>query len=203
MAAVRASARFLAMTTPPTTAQRTASLEHLLVRFGLVTLDQLSTALREETEHGTPFTEALVRDGFVSAEDLARLADRAPLEAPAPIEPETAPEPEPAAEPLPPVTTFAPEPVTLPLPLPAEIALAEPVAEPPAPAVVRGYIVRGRLVNGEDVEIASVADADEAQRIARDAMRACAVPAGADWPVLNGRYVRPEAIVSIEVAERG
>jgi hypothetical protein len=84
------------------------------------------------------------------------------------------------------------------------VVVSEPVFAPePTPApVVTGFVVRGRLVNGEEIEIASVDDADTAQRIARDAMRASARSDGADWPVLNGRYVRPEAIVSIEVSER-
>jgi outer membrane biosynthesis protein TonB len=216
------------MTTPPSAPEQHASLEHLLLRFGLITLDQLSAALREQTETGTPFTEALVRDGLISAEDLARVADRAP--APPPIAP--APEPEP--DPLPPAAVAEPEPEPEPEPTveeptlvveepvfapepepvavepepvavePEPVYVPEPVAvEPePAPVVVTGYLVRGRLVNGEEIEIASTDDAAEAQRIARDAMRACARPTGADWPVLNGRYVRPESIVSIEVAER-
>jgi hypothetical protein len=164
--------------TPP----RTPSVppEHLLLRFGLLTLDQLNAALREQNATGTPFTEILVRDGVVGADDLARALGEAP----------TAP---PVATAEPPTVSLAP-PVSLPAPLPAEL---EP--EPQAPPV---YVVRGRLVNGEDVEVATVEDAAEAQRIALDAMRACARGDGADWPVLNGRYVRPEAIVAIDVVER-
>jgi outer membrane biosynthesis protein TonB len=211
----------MTMTPPPSAPEQHASLEHLLLRFGLVTLDQLSAALREQTELGTPYTEVLVRDGLVSAEDLARVADRAPAQAaPAPeSEPlppaAVAPEPEPDVEQptivaAPPLSL--PEPVAVePEPEPEPVFVPEPVAvepepvfvpEPPAPVAVTGFVVRGRLVNGEEIEIASLADAAEAQRVARDAMRACARPAGADWPVLNGRYVRPESIVSIEVAER-
>ena len=79
--------------------------------------------------------------------------------------------------------------------------MPEPEPEPDPLPVVVGYVVRGRLVNGEEIEIATVDDPTNAQRIALDAMRACARPSGADWPILNGRYVRPESIVSIEVAE--
>jgi hypothetical protein len=125
----------------------------------------LNAALREQSSTGTPFTEVLVRDGIVGAEDLARVAG---------------PKPQPAAtEPQPPA-----------------------VASAPTPAVVPSYVVRGRLTNGEAVEIASVAEPAEAQRIALDAMRACARAAGSDWPVLNGRYVRPESIVAIDVVEQ-
>jgi hypothetical protein len=245
------------LTTPPTgpapehqapehqAPEHQASLEHLLLRFGLVTLDQLSAAMREQTETGTPYTDALVRDGILKAEDLARVADRAPAQP----EPEPAPEPPPLAaeiapqeaptaviepvvhepvaiapapEPLvvPPPVAVAPEPVFVPPPVavapepvfvPPPVAVQpEPVSGPtpvlvpePAPApVVTGFVVRGCLVNGEEIEIASVDDAATAQRIARDAMRACARSEGTDWPILNGRYVRPDSIVSIEVSER-
>jgi hypothetical protein len=156
-------------------------LEHLLLRFGLLSLDQLNTALREQNATGTPFTEALVRDGIVSAADLARVLDDRPELAES-AAPESAPEPavEPAPAPAPPPVSY----------------------DPPLPQSPPVFVVQGRLINGEDVEIAAVANASEAQQIALDAMRACARAEGSDWPVLNGRYVRPQSIVSIEVAER-
>ena len=163
------------------TPQRTAPLapEHLLLRFGLLSLDQLNVALREQSATGTPFTEVLLRDGIVSAADLARALGEPVLPAPLPVEVE------PEAE-----VEVAPEPE----PLPA------PVVTPP-PAAAPAFLVRGRLSNGEDVEIATVSDGGEAQRIALDAMRACARTAGSDWPILNGRYVRPDSILTIEVVE--
>lgn len=196
---------FTPATTPPPTEQPPEpSLESLLLRFGLVTLDQLGSALREQAETGTPFADLLVRDGVLGADDLARVLEKTPEPEPAPVaaapKPVPAPVPEPElppaaeAEPVPP-----PAPVAVPEPEPVAVA---PAPEPePAPQQVVGFAVRGRLVNGEEIEIASVADATEAQRIALDAMRACARTDTADWPILSGRYVRPEAIVSIEVVE--
>jgi hypothetical protein len=162
-------------------------LEHLLLRFGLLSLDQLNAALREQNATGTPFTDVLVRDGIVSAADLERVLGDTPalVDEPAP-DPE--PEPELAVEPEPEPAPAAPPTVSY---------------EPPLPQAPPVFVVRGRLINGEDVEIAAVEDASEAQQIALDAMRACARAEGSDWPVLNGRYVRPQSIVSIEVAERG
>ena len=180
--------------TPPRTAP--VSLEHLLLRFGLLSLDQLNAALREQNATGTPFTEVLVRDGVVSAADLERvLGDR-----PALVE-DTTPEPEAELEAAPELES-APEPEAAPEPEPVP---APPTVayDPPLPRVPPVFVVSGRLLNGEDVEIAPVEDAAEAQQIALDAMRACARAEGSDWPVLNGRYVRPQSIVSIEVAERG
>jgi hypothetical protein len=168
-------------------------LEHLLLRFGLLSLDQLNAALREQNATGTPFTDVLVREGIVSAADLERvLGDR-----PALVE-DTAPEPEPEVAPEP-----EPELAVEPEPEPAPAAPPTVSYEPPLPQAPPVFVVRGRLINGEDVEIAAVEDASEAQQIALDAMRACARAEGSDWPVLNGRYVRPQSIVSIEVAERG
>jgi hypothetical protein len=129
-----------------------------------------------------------------------------PAFAPAGVPPAPAPEPErPSSLPEPfPMSVVRepdpePQPLHVPEPQPAPVVAAVP--EPP-PLPVAGYVVRGRLVNGEEIEIAAHTDLDEAQRVARDAMRACARADGADWPILSGRYVRPEAIVSIEVAEQ-
>jgi len=190
---------------PPVTDGHQPSLENLLLRFGLVTLDQLSAALREQTETGTPFADALVRDGVVRAEDLERVLDRTPTPQPEPEPVAAEPQPEPLPEPPPlaaEVVAPPPAPVPVPEPQPVPIAVVpEPEPEPEPVPVLVGYAVRGRLVNGEEIEIATVQDPAEAQRIARDAMRACAKVDGSDWPILNGRYVRPQAIVSIEVAE--
>ncbi len=182
-------------TPEPPAPEHQPSLENLLLRFGLVTLDQLGSAMREQAESGTPFAEVLVRDGILRADDLARVLERAPAIEPASrtTEPESEPvalepDPQPEPEPVMPLAAFVPDPL-------------EPEPEPAPLPVVVGYVVRGRLVNGEEIEIASVDDAATAQQIARDAMRACARPDGSDWPVLSGRYVRPESIVSIEVAE--
>jgi hypothetical protein len=173
--------------------QRTApvSPEHLLLRFGLLSLDQLNVALREQSATGTPFTQILVRDGIVSAADLERALGEPVLPAPLPVEVEAEAEPEPE-----PVVDVKPEPEPEPEPEP----VPAPIVTPP-PAAAPAFVVRGRLSNGEDVEIATVSDGGEAQRIALDAMRACARTAGSDWPILNGRYVRPESILTIEVVE--
>jgi len=112
---------------------------------------------------------------------------------PAPVVAEPAPEPvpetlAPVAEPMPePVS--APEPIFTPEPEPAAAAAAEP-------QVV--FQVLACLSNGERVEIARVHDADEAKAAATDAMRR--LKADDDWPCFSGRFVRPETVVSIDVA---
>jgi hypothetical protein len=92
----------------------------------------------------------------------------------------------PVAEPVP-APVAEPEPVT---PMAPESAAAE------QPRVV--FQVLACLSNGERIEIARADDADEAKAAATDAMRS--LKAGGDWPVFSGRFVRPESIVSIDVA---
>ena len=106
------------------------------------------------------------------------------IEALAPVaEPVPAPEPEPA-----------PAPVAVPEPRPTPMAPEPAAAE--QPRVV--FQVLACLSNGERIEIARADDADEAKAAATDAMRS--LKAGGDWPVFSGRFVRPESIVSIDVA---
>ena len=121
---------------------------------------------------------------------------------PAPFVSEPEPQPEtliealaPVAEPVP-----APEPEPAPAPVAAPEPLVTPMAPEPAaaeqPRVV--FQVLACLSNGERIEIARADDADEAKAAATDAMRS--LKAGGDWPVFSGRFVRPESIVSIDVA---
>jgi hypothetical protein len=88
------------------------SLERLLLKFGLLTPAQLGDAMREESATGRPLWEIVQERGWVSREDLIRLAERT-------AEPEAVEAPAPAAPPAPQV---------VPLPQPAA------VVEPPAPA---------------------------------------------------------------------
>jgi hypothetical protein len=57
-----------------------------------------------------------------------------------------------------------------------------------------------RLVDGDRVLAGTAADADEAHRIAEELLAKFA-QADTAWPLVDGRYVRPEAVVSIDVVE--
>jgi hypothetical protein len=197
----------------PAAPAESPSLESTLLRMRLVTPDQIASAMREEAETGRSIAEIVVANGWVTAEDIARLqaAPTAPLAAaPAPepvaaapvAPPEPVPAPEPVAPAAPPVAV-APE--------PEEPAPAPPAAAPepaPAPAPVEapeqaapragvGARVLVRLENGERIEVGAYDGFEAAKERARGLM--AELQQSTDWPFLSGRYVRPEAIVSIDV----
>jgi len=122
---------------------------------------------------------------------------------PAPFvsEPVLAPERETLIEALAPAVepALAPEPELAPVAEP-EPVVVEPIAPEPAAAEQPQVLfqVLACLSNGERIEIARVHGSAEAKAAATDAMRS--VKAGGDWPVFSGRFVRPESIVSIDVA---
>ena len=55
-----------------------------------------------------------------------------------------------------------------------------------------------RLVDGDRVFAGSAADSAEAHRIAEGLLTRFA-QAGATWPLVDDRYLRPDAVVSIDV----
>jgi outer membrane biosynthesis protein TonB len=177
----------------------------------LVTPDQIASAMREEAETGRSIAEIVVANGWVSADDLARLQAGAP----APLAATPAPEPVAApAAPAPPEPVAAPEPVA-----PAPPAAVAPAAEAPAPAPAPtpepapappqapeqqtapragvGARVLVRLENGERIDVGSFEGFEAAKERARSLM--AELQQSAEWPFLSGRFVRPEAIVSIDV----
>jgi hypothetical protein len=123
------------------------SLERTLLKFGLITPAQLGDAMREESATGRPLWEIVQERGWVSREDLVRLAERSAEQGSAP-EPEATLEPAPAPQvvPLPQAAPVAAAPAPAPIvPLPDLTPIAEalptplpdftPVAKPPAPAI--------------------------------------------------------------------
>jgi hypothetical protein len=136
----------------------------------------VETTLREEAETGRPFSELAVERGHVEAADMARLAE------PAQASQQVAPDPEPEAPPEP---VVAVEPV----------AVVEPdMPEAVAPASAQVFI---RLTSGERIAAGPFDGADTAEGRAKELMRA--LDADADWPCIEGRYIRPDAVVSIDV----
>jgi len=199
-----------------------------LLRMGLVTLPQLSSAMAQQAATGRPLEELVVELGLVSAEDLAKLDESTPAVAPpAPLAPAPelarAPEPTPVLEvqphafqldPTPDPTTAVPAPVATPEPFAAPpvaetpetlATFAEPTPAPePVPYPVEAppvatYAVVVQLENGVKLDVGAYPDAQSARDAATAVMRAVR-SASDDWPVLGGRFVRPEAVVAIEIA---
>ncbi len=114
-----------------------------------------------------------------------------------PAEPAAAVEPTPSLEPVPlpqppaPPTTPFPPAATEPDPAPA----AEPApAEPSAP-----WRMTIRLTNGEHVEAGDFPDEASAKLEAKTIMSQ--VAEADDWPFVNGRFLKPDTIVSVDIAE--
>jgi hypothetical protein len=185
----------------------------------LVTPDQIASAMREEAETGRSIAEIVVGNGWVSADDIARIQGGAPpqaapaapaVPAPEPVAPSPAPvavepaapapvapatlepvvaAPAPAAEPVP-----APEAKPAPAPLPPA---AEAPAEQTAPRTDVATRVLIRLENGERIEVGNFDGFDAAKQRAAALMDE--LRQSSEWPFLSGRYVRPDAIVSIDI----
>ena len=199
-------------------------LERKLLQFGLVTMDQLGEAMREEAATGRPVAEILIERGWVSQEQIAQLMAPAPppVAAPEPVAAEPAPEPAPAPVPvaeLPPEPapepSFlselpadpVPEPVAPPAPAPAaEAAAPEPAhtapdtaAKPkvanPSSLAFHLYI---RLSTGERIDANVFNDLNDARLHAEDLVKKLSSNSHV-WPHFGGRYIRPEAIISIDV----
>jgi len=147
------------------------SLEAQVVRMGLMTPADVETTMQEEAETGRTFAELAVEQGRVEADDLARLT------APDVAEPET-PEPE-ANEPQ------AAE---------AETPPAPPAAEAEASVDAEVFL---RLTSGERITAGKYEGQSVAEQRAKDLMQA--LDAHGDWPCIDGRYIRPDAVVSIDV----
>jgi hypothetical protein len=69
------------------------------------------------------------------------------------------------------------------------------------PAVVGDVVhVVVRLVDGDQVLAGSFADAEEAHRTAKE-LQSSFGQSDTVWPLVEGRYLRPQAVVSIDLVE--
>jgi hypothetical protein len=147
-------------------------LEGLLLRFGLVTTEQLTEAMRERSATGKDIGAIVVERGWVDAAQLARVVSGDTASAPEPApEPEAAPEPEPAPTPPPPAATRA---------------------------AAQRVEVLVRLASGERVDAGSFESLDQAKERGAEIARTLAADAP-EWPFVAGRFLRPDTIVSLDV----
>lgn len=149
-------------------------LEGLLLRFGLITTEQLTEAMRERSATGKDIGAIVVERGWVDAAQLARI-----------VSGDTASEPEPAPEP-------EVEPAADPEPTPAP---PPPAATYPAGQRVKVLV---RLTSGERVDAGSFGSLDQAKERGAEIARTLAADAP-EWPFVAGRFLRPDTIVSLDV----
>jgi hypothetical protein len=112
------------------------------------------------------------------------------------VDPPVSPEP---VEPAP--SNFEAPPVPL---RSFETILAERRSDPveqPQQAVTRRVVIR--LLGGEQLELASYEDRDAAVAAARELMTLFSgAEAAGEWPEVEGRFVRPGSVASIDVLAR-
>lgn len=132
----------------------------------------MSFALRAETGP----TLSAISNGLVSEPPLSPTALGArPAVVELPVQPAGS-DPEPAPDPAP----------------------ADAWAVEDADAGPRRLVVR--LIGSEDVELGETGSRDEALAVAREVVRQiAAAEASGEWPELEGRLLRPGAIVSVDV----
>lgn len=171
-------------------------MQAILVRLGLVSLDQLADALRENVETGRTVEDIAVSRGWVDPGLVAKL--RA-------VRGETAPEPPaPAPAPAPPFETPAAQheiAPTLPTPVPAP---APPSAATPAPAR-NGEASVGVFINlegGQRLWVGRFPSEDDGQRRAQELIDSMMRPEPGVWPRFGNRFVRPSAVVGVEISKR-
>ncbi len=141
-------------------------------------------------------------------EPLAPLPAAEPVVAAEPViyaEPVVAAEPVVVPEPVVAPPILAHEPLLAPEPVPPEPVvpapaplLEQPASEQDADTVVTWSVVL-RLADGDRVEIGAFHSSGEAKELAQNVVRQIASNHG--WPFFAGRFIRPEAIISVDLAE--
>lgn len=136
----------------------------------------------------------------------------APPPEPAPAPPQLAP-PTIAAVPVPPpapvpIQPPAPVPAEPPAPIPVEppapvaVAPPAPAPVPPAPAVDKSVAVFLHLSSGERLWVGRFPSEAQAVQRAEEIVRTLVRPEPGVWAKFGQRLIRPEAVVSIELANR-
>lgn len=175
------------------------AIEAQLVRMGLITLDQLAEANRRRLETGQTVADAVDR-GWVARETLATITEEAAaprMAAPFGEEPpaaelrrEPAAAPPPTVPPRPHVHAFEPA---------RPVEPVEPVERvEPATKLFRIALT---LLGGEQVVVGSARDEEAAAARAREIVFDLTRPRADEWPCYAGRFLRPEAVLSVDVVE--
>jgi len=111
------------------------------------------------------------------------------------LQPDVAPPPLPVEQPV--ETAAAPEPLAEQVEVPPPMVSAEP---DPASTSIHAVLIR--LREGDVLEVGTFPTAAEAAARAQDVVRQIAAAEGeATWPFFGERYLRPDAIVSVDLRE--
>jgi Type II secretion system (T2SS), protein E, N-terminal domain len=148
--------------------------------------------------------EDLVREPEPEPE-LAPEPTVSPYAASAPEEPATPVlEPTPEPEPEPEIAPLATEPVAPQIVQQSNGRVPEDFEDdspPPATAAGGAHRVSIRLTSGERVTVAECAELGEAKGYAKALTKQLGATDQDDWPFINGRFLKPDTIVSVDVEE--
>jgi hypothetical protein len=123
-------------------------------------------------------------------------------ELPPPAFAASAPPPEPEPEPeLAPLATEPVAPQSLPQSNGQVHENFEDDTPPPAAAPAAAYRVSIRLTSGERMTVAECEDIGEAKGYAKALTKQLGSTDSDDWPFVNGRFLKPDTIVSVDVEE--
>ena len=159
-------------------------------------------AAPEATPESTPLSPPSPAEP-VSAPDALTAGpplESPPVEHPEPVAAEPVPFPQPAPSPPPaPYPPAAVEPLHEPQPEPEPAVDAPESPAPAAPTVPWRMTIR--LSNGERVDAGEFSDEASAKQEAKAIMMQVAAADADDWPYVNGRFLKPDTIVSVDIAE--
>ena len=82
--------------------------------------------------------------------------------------------------------------------MPEPVALETPVVAEASTTLWRVLI---RLTNGEGVDAGDFSDPESAKQHAKSLMGQVADAEQGDWPFVSGRFLKPDTIVSVDIAE--
>jgi hypothetical protein len=152
----------------------------------------------------TPIAQEPIPEPVASSFTPVAPVEQAVVEAPAPLpvaEPFVGPEPVVVTEPVVAHETFVvSEPVAEPEPIVAAPAplLDQPTSSQDEDTVVTWSVVL-RLADGDRVEIGAFHSSGEAKDLAQNVVRQ--ISSDHSWPFFGGRFIRPDAIISVDLAE--
>lgn len=170
---------------------RTLPMQALLVRNGALTIEHLSDALRENVSTGRTVEDIAVERGWVSAEEVSRL-----LAAKRALASHAEPESEQQHMPLAPPPTLTPAPNDEPA---RNVGMLDPDGQVDLDTSVGVFL---NLTNGERLWAGRYQSEEEAMLRAQEIVRSLMRPEPGAWPEFGGRFIRPEAVISVELSPR-
>ena len=200
------------------------SVEEIAIERGWVTREQVAqlVAAKEAVAPSAPVAEVTAPDPIATAQAPATdpVQPVQPVQVqPLPVQPVDTVQPVEAAEPVEtvqpveavqpvdvapqPVAEYAaPAPAPTPAPMPVPEATPAPAPDEQSSPGEKSVGVFLNLTDGQRVWVGRFGSEEAAERRAQEVIQAFIRPEPGVWPRFGGRFVRPEAVVSVELSKR-